>query len=151
MSGERSDIAKEAGKAIKITSKAQGCILYIEDNPDNVALMEVILANIPGYHLHTAHTAELGLVMALKEKPDLVLMDINLPGMNGIEALGELRRQEETQDIPAIAISAAATAHEVEKGLEAGFVAYLTKPFDIQEMLNTIEGVLLDRDALAKS
>lgn len=155
LSGERSvspsDIAKEAGKATKIVSKAKGRILYIEDNPDNIALMEIILENIPGYELHTAQTAELGLVMALKDKPDLVLMDINLPGMNGIEALGELRRQKETRDIPAIAISAAATVREVERGLEAGFLAYITKPFDIQEMLHTIEGELLDRDARANT
>jgi len=121
VSGERSDIAKEAGKAINISGKAKGCILYIEDNPDNVALMEVILDNIPGYHLLTAHTAELGLVMALKEKPDLILMDINLPGMNGIEALGELRRQVETRDIPAIAISAAATAQRSRKRTRSRF------------------------------
>lgn len=121
-----------------------GKVLYVEDNPANINLMETILANVPGVELETAHTAELGLAAATRDRPDLILMDINLPGMNGIEALAELRRNTKTRDIPVIAISAASLPREVQQGMEAGFLAYLTKPFDVSELLNTVSDVLLN-------
>lgn len=119
-----------------------GKVLYIEDNLANVALMETILHNVPGVKLEIAHTAELGLAMAIKISPDLILMDINLPGMNGIEALAELRRHDGTRHIPAIAISADAMPSEVQQGMEAGFLAYMTKPLDVAELIVTVSGVL---------
>ncbi|MBF0248579.1 MAG: response regulator [Alphaproteobacteria bacterium] len=119
-----------------------GRVVYIEDNPANISLMETLLGHIPGIELKVAHTAELGIVLIHDVMPDLVLMDINLPGMNGIEALGVLRADPATAGIPVIAISAAAMHADVAKGKAAGFEAYLTKPFNIPEMLATIEGML---------
>ncbi|MFC1673381.1 ATP-binding protein [Pseudomonadota bacterium] len=119
-----------------------GRVLYVEDNPANIELMETILATVPGIDLTCVHTAELGLAAALKDHPDLILMDINLPGMNGFEALAELRARDETQSIPVIAISAACLPRDIQEGLDAGFRAYLTKPFNVAELTRTVTGVL---------
>jgi signal transduction histidine kinase len=113
-------------------------VLYIEDNPANLHLMRAILAQAKGLHLISAHNAELGLVAAETEGPDIILMDINLPGMNGIEALRMLRQQEATRGIPVIAVSAAAMQHDIDKAMTAGFDAYLTKPIDVAGCLATI-------------
>jgi CheY-like chemotaxis protein len=74
-------------------------------------------------------------------------MDINLPGMSGFEALEKLKRQPETQDIPVIALSAAAMSKDIQKGIQAGFFAYLTKPFVIDDLLNTIDQALAARQS----
>ena len=140
-SGRKQDV----GETIKQlpSSEITSTILYIEDNPANTYLMETILADVAAVQLKTAHTAELGLAAAMKNRPDLILMDINLPGMNGIKALAELRSHEETRNIPVIAISAAAMPKEVQLGMEAGFLAYLTKPFDVNELISVVSNVLL--------
>lgn len=127
-------------------SRGTGMVLYIEDNPANIILMETILDDVPGIRLETTHTAELGLAVALEKKPDLILMDINLPGMNGIEALAELRRNIETRDIPVIAISADAMPQDIENGRKAGFLDYLTKPFNVTELINKVSDVLSNGD-----
>ncbi|MBF0251882.1 MAG: GAF domain-containing protein [Alphaproteobacteria bacterium] len=119
-----------------------GRIVYVEDNPANIALMQSILRHIDGLELTAVHTAELGLEVIRTERPDLVLMDINLPGMSGIEALARMREDETMKDIPTIAISAAAMPSEVQAGLDAGFLAYLTKPFNVAEMLGVIKDIL---------
>ncbi|PCI42316.1 MAG: hypothetical protein COB46_00825 [Rhodospirillaceae bacterium] len=118
---------------------SEASILYIEDNPANLDLMKVIVANMDGPHLLTAHNAEVGVVMAQQHQPRLILMDINLPGMNGIEAMQVLSRQLDTRHIPVIAISAAASMKDIELGLQAGFKAYLTKPFNIPEVIEAIQ------------
>ena len=117
-------------------------VLYIEDNPANLRLIESVLSNVENLNLISTHTAELGLVMAENERPDLILMDINLPGMSGIEAIKILQDQVLTKDIPVIAISAAAMKHDIESALEAGVTAYLTKPINVRECLNMIEDAL---------
>ncbi|MBF0247077.1 MAG: response regulator [Alphaproteobacteria bacterium] len=119
-----------------------GRVIYIEDNPANVMLMQSILSHIPGVELQVAHTAELGIALIQQDPPNLVLMDINLPGMSGIEALGLLRQDAKTRDLPVVAISAAAMPRDIEKGLAAGFTSYLTKPFDVPEMLEVVKGIL---------
>jgi|GEM_PF-2247903 len=139
--------ADEASSLAGTTYRMAGSVLYIEDNPANIQLMEGILEHIPDIKLDSAHTAELGLASAKMNRPDLILMDINLPGMNGIEAFQELRRRSELSDIPVIAISAAAMPSDIERGLKAGFLAYLTKPFDVAEVLKAVEGVLMDKNA----
>ncbi|MCR4379249.1 MAG: PAS domain S-box protein [Rhodospirillales bacterium] len=137
--------ASQAGKKQPVTDSKKGLILYIEDNPDNIALMEYIVANLTGIGLKTAHTAELGIAIAIRDKPDLILMDINLPGMNGYEALAELRRHEKTLEIPVFAISADAMPGEVQRGKEAGFLAYLTKPINVADLTATITDVFSRR------
>lgn len=114
-------------------------VLYVEDNPANLQLMETIFTRMDGLSLVSAPNAEIGLLMAEDRQPDLILMDINLPGMNGVEALGELRRNDKTKDIPVVAVTARAMRKDIEAGLAAGFRAYLTKPFNIQKLVETIE------------
>jgi len=114
-------------------------VLYIEDNPANLQLMETIIDRMDGISLISAHNAELGMSMAEEHQPGLILMDINLPGMDGIAAMKVLSQQEETKDIPVIALSAAAMKNDIERGMAAGFKGYLSKPFKVQEIIETIE------------
>jgi len=116
--------------------------LYVEDNLANLALIEQILGSVPNLDLISTHTAELGIEMAEAQSPDLVLMDINLPGMDGVEALGRLKSIEGTSHIPVIAITAAAMPDDVAKGNEAGFHTYLTKPLQIDELIRAIRQAL---------
>ena len=115
-----------------------GKILYVEDTESNVSLMRLIIKRMEGFTLLHAPTAELGIPMAIKEHPDLILMDIDLPGMNGIAALEVLRQNKETCDIPVIAISAAVMSRDVESIKAAPFDAFISKPFNIQEIPITI-------------
>jgi CheY-like chemotaxis protein len=117
-------------------------ILYIEDNPSNLALMEAVIARIPKLAMLSAPNAETGLDMAKSHLPDLILMDINLPGMDGVEALNKLRSQDKTKNIPVIALTAAAMPHEIERGIEAGFEQYVTKPIKITEVLDAFNRYL---------
>ena len=117
-------------------------ILYIEDNVLNLTLMRTIVENIEGINLVSAETAELGLDMVKADEPDLILMDINLPGMDGFEALALLKKDPTTTHIPVVAVTAAATPEDREKGLELGFLKYLTKPFNIDEVVDVIRSSL---------
>jgi signal transduction histidine kinase/CheY-like chemotaxis protein len=117
-------------------------ILYIEDNPDNMRLMEVIIEQINNTSLLLAYNAEQGIDLARQEIPDLILMDINLPGMNGVEALKILHNTEETNHIPVIAVTSAALPIEIESGLKAGFVDYITKPLDVSTLVKVINETL---------
>lgn len=118
--------------------KIVGRVLYVEDNPDNIQLMETILSQVDGLQVEAAYTAEQGIAAAQSNPPNLILMDINLPGMNGLEALAELRACDKTRDIPVIAISASVMAHDVQRGLDAGFAAYLPKPLDISQVMQAV-------------
>lgn len=114
-------------------------ILYVEDNPVNVHLMQSIISRIPNVTLTTAHNAEIGVELAEQEEPDLILMDINLPGMNGFKAMTVLQENPKTRTIPVVAISAASMPDEIEQGKQAGFRAYLTKPIQIDKTLAAIK------------
>jgi len=114
-------------------------VLYVEDNPANMRLVEQLLKTFPNIELAGAETAEDGLAMAQQSVPDLILMDINLPGMNGYEALVELKKIDMTKDVPVVAISANALASDVEKGIDAGFADYITKPINLQAFFLTIK------------
>jgi len=113
-------------------------ILYVEDNPANLKLVNTILGRLPGFVVLSAADAETGLELVRRHHPDVVLLDINLPGMGGYEALAELRSSPLTSNIPIIAVTADAMPHDVEQGMEAGFFAYLTKPLEMHELLATI-------------
>ena len=121
-------------------------ILYIEDNPENVILMEAIISQLDNVQMITAYNATLGFDVATSKKPDLILMDINLPGMNGIQALKLLLRTEETRDIPVIAITSNNTPRDIDAGLRAGFKAYVTKPIKVPEFIRTIKKFIDDID-----
>ena len=150
ISGNQEDVKKKpkaAGMADPITDRKVDdgpvrTVLYVEDNPQNMWLMENMIGRIANTKLLTAYNAELGLDLAISKTPDLILMDINLPGMNGLEALKQLQKITETKDIPVIAITAAAMHEEVEAGLKAGFKDYITKPINVPEFIRTIEKIL---------
>ncbi len=114
-------------------------VLYIEDNPANLMLMEKIIERMSGAKLISAHNAELGLEMADAQNPDIILMDLNLPGMDGYEALERLKINEKTSSIPVIAVTAQATKSDITRGRHAGFVSYITKPILVPELIKTIE------------
>ncbi len=117
-------------------------LLYIEDNPANLRLIEQVAAKLGHCRLLSAHNAELGLALARQHRPDLVLLDINLPGMDGYAALRELRRDPATAAIPVIAVTANAMPDDRDRALAAGFDDYLAKPIDIRRALEAMSGAL---------
>ncbi len=119
-------------------------VVYIEDNPANVAFMQELCGLLDGVRLMVAGTAEAGLSLVERERPDLIVMDINLPGMSGRQALVELKRQPSTGKIPIIALSAAASERDRREGTHAGFDAYLTKPVNVDQFLSTVQLLLED-------
>ena len=114
-------------------------LLYVEDNPANLKLVEQLIARRTDIRLITAVDGNLGIQLARAEHPDVILMDINLPGISGIEALKILRDDTATAKIPVVALSANAMPRDIEKGLEAGFFRYLTKPIKLNKLMDTLE------------
>lgn len=106
-------------------------LLYVEDNPSNTRLVTNLLHSRQDINLINAHTGRLGLDMAVAYKPDLILLDIQLPIMDGYQVLEALKKNEQTNEIPVIAVSANAMKSDIKKGLAAGFQDYITKPLDI--------------------
>jgi PAS domain S-box-containing protein len=117
-------------------------LLYVEDNPANLKLIEQLIARRPDMRLLTARDGDLGIQLARANQPEVILMDINLPGISGIEALKILRADPATARIPIVALSANAMPRDVEKGLQAGFFRYLTKPIKVDEFMHTLDDVL---------
>jgi len=120
-------------------SPVLGKMLYVEDNPANLKLMELIIERVEGLSMISAHNAELGIELARTHKPDIIVLDINLPGMDGFDALKQINSMPETHDTPVLALSAAATNKDIEKGIEAGFLRYLTKPIQVDEVVSAIK------------
>ncbi len=116
-------------------------VLIIEDNEKNLKLVRDVL-QVKGYDTIEAGSAEDGLVLAAARMPDLVLMDIQLPGMNGIDALRALRADPATAGIPVIAVTASVMQQDRKHITEAGFDAYLGKPLDLKEFLATVKRIL---------
>jgi CheY-like chemotaxis protein len=121
----------------------QPTMLYVEDNPANLALVEQLIARRGDLKLLTAIDAHLGIELARAYLPDVILMDINLPGISGYGALKLLRDDPATAHIPVLALSANAMPRDIEKGLEAGFFRYLTKPIRVHEFMNALDVALL--------
>jgi len=119
-------------------------IIYVEDNPANLRLVESILHAIEGIELITAQESYLGHELIKLHTPDLIMLDINMPGMNGFELLEMLKQSPATRNIPVIAISANAMQTDVEKGLKAGFIEYITKPIVVSNLLETINACLVE-------
>ena len=120
---------------------ANELILIVEDNEHNQKLASDVL-RFKGYRVLVAPTAEDGIPMALKEKPDLVLMDIHLPGMNGIEALAKLRSDPDTKAIPVFAFTASVMPQDRKEITSAGFDGFLSKPINLKEFLETINAAM---------
>jgi PAS domain S-box-containing protein len=117
-------------------------LLYVEDNPANLMLVEDLVARRPDLRMLSARDGSSGIEIARARQPDLILMDINLPGISGIAALRILAEDLLTAHIPVIALSANAMPHDIEKGLEAGFFRYLTKPIKVNEFMDTLDAAL---------
>jgi len=117
-------------------------VLYVEDNPANMKLVEQIIARRPDLRLLSATTGTLGIELAHANQPDVILMDIKLPDINGIDALKLLRKDPATEHIPVVAISANAMPHDIEGGLKEGFFRYITKPIKLNEFTDTLNAAL---------
>ena len=117
-------------------------LLYVEDNPANLALVEQLIARRSDLKLLTAIDAHLGIDLARTCQPDVILMDINLPGISGFGALRILHDDPLTGHIPVMALSANAVPRDVEKGLQAGFFRYLTKPIKVVEFMEALDVAL---------
>lgn len=121
---------------------ARRLIVYVEDNPSNVAFMHDLLGDFENVELLTATSAEVGIQLIRERRPAVVIMDINLPGMSGIEALSHLQQWPETRDIPVVALSAAAMVGEARRIERAGFRNYLTKPVRVGQLTEVLERLL---------
>ena len=117
-------------------------LLYVEDNPANLQLVEELITRRPDLRLLSAADGNLGIALAREFLPEVILMDINLPGINGIEAMNILRADPATARIPIVAISANAMPSDIKKGLEAGFFRYLTKPIVVSEFMDALSVAL---------
>jgi len=120
---------------------ADALILIVEDNHNNKKLLRDVLRH-HGYRVAEAESAEQGNALAGELLPALILMDIQLPGMNGIEALALLRADTHTQHIPVVAVTASAMDQDRARIMAAGFNAYQRKPISVKELLRTVEALL---------
>ncbi len=131
------------GEVDALSSGTRLRVLYVEDNPANRALVSDIIRQWrPNLDLVCEGCAEEGLQAALSQHPDLILMDINLPGLSGLDALELLREFDDLRDIPVIAVSADAMPDQIEKSLQAGFLNYVTKPLNIEQFLAALDHAL---------
>ncbi|HEY0487939.1 MAG TPA: ATP-binding protein [Telluria sp.] len=121
---------------------ARRTVLYVEDNPANLKLVEEIVRFRSDLRLISAQDGHLGIEMARRHAPDLILMDINLPMVNGVEAMRMLRNDPRTSHIPVIALTANAMPRDIERGIAAGFFRYLTKPINIDEFTDAVDSTL---------
>jgi signal transduction histidine kinase/CheY-like chemotaxis protein len=134
-----------SAKALPLADKTDAkpaTLLYVEDNPANMTLVEHIIQEHTRMKMLGAHYGQLGITLARTHQPDVILMDIDLPDISGVDALKILNRDPATRHIPIMALSANAMPHDIERGLEAGFFRYLTKPVRINELLNALDDAL---------
>jgi len=126
---------------------ARRIVLYVEDNPANMLLVEQLIERRPELYLLKAINGAEGIAMALAHQPQVILLDINLPGISGIQVLKLLQQDEETAHIPVVAVSANAMPGDIEAGLAAGFFRYITKPIQINEFMNALDEALKTTEA----
>ncbi len=139
-SGIRSDALADEGLASASTPRHS--VLCVEDNPANLLLVSRLLARRSDIVLHSAKDGRRGIELARLMRPDVILMDINLPGISGLETMQILATDPETARIPVIAVSANAMARDIQKGLQAGFFRYLTKPIKVDGFMEAIDTAL---------
>ncbi len=135
-----------AGKPVLVPLSATApvrTLLYVEDNPANLMLVEDLIARRPDLRLLSAVNGDLGIKVARHAQPDVILMDINLPGIRGTKAMKLLHADPATAHIPIIALTASAMPSDIEKGLEGGFFDYLTKPINVVAFMKTLDAALL--------
>ena len=120
-------------------------VLYVEDNPANLRLVSQLLSRRPQVLLLTAHAPSLGLELAATHHPDLVLLDINLPGMDGYAVLRKIRELPDMMDLPVVALTANAMPSDIERGKRAGFTEYLTKPLNVTRFYDVLDALISQR------
>jgi signal transduction histidine kinase/CheY-like chemotaxis protein len=131
----------EVAEEVPMMSRTRS-VLYVEDNLDNLKLVQRILAHRPGVRLFTAMQGSLGLDLARQHRPDLILLDVHLPDLNGLKVLQKLQASPATRRIPVVVLSADATARQMERLRAAGAREYLTKPIDVPRFLEIVDDVL---------
>ena len=137
-----SDYLQAATRKFIPMPSRQSVVLYVEDNLANLKLIEQLLARCPDIQLLTAKNAQDGIALAIGCVPDVILMDINLPGISGIDAMRILNQNPITAHIPIVALSANAMPMDVANGLSAGFFKYLTKPINVVALMETLNFTL---------
>jgi CheY-like chemotaxis protein len=120
-------------------------VLYVEDNDDNVYMLKMRLELLDDFEVVTAEDGEKGCAMALAERPDIILMDLEMPLVDGWEATRRLKNHPQTRDIPIIALSAHALAGSRERALAAGCDEFDTKPVEFERLVATVRRLLADR------
>jgi len=134
---------EEAKLSSKVSRKiSEISVLCVEDNPANMALLAQLVSLRPNLRLLCATNGEDGIKLAQSDQPTIIFLDINLPGISGIEVMKFLRADRSTAHIPIVAISANATANDIDKGIDAGFFAYMTKPIVLNHFMNTLDMAL---------
>lgn len=141
---EQTVLTAAAATPAPSTEAAQYTVLYIEDNPSNLRLVAQLLIQRKHIRLITAHTPELGIELATVHQPDLILLDINMPNMDGYQVLKVFKEDAQLKNIPVIAITANAMTRDIERGKAAGFNDYLTKPLDVPHFYGVIDRMLND-------
>jgi len=138
---DHADRQEGTGPAAEPSADDAAChtVLYIEDSPANLRLVAQILGRRRHVRLLTAHTSDLGIELARSRRPELVLMDLCMPDMDGFQVLEVLRAEATLRDVPVIAVTANAMPADIERGRAAGFSDYLTKPIDVSEFLETVD------------
>lgn len=126
----------------QVATAAQYTVLYVEDNPANLALVEQLIARRPGVRFLSAADASIGIAFARSHLPDVVLMDIHLPGISGLDAMKILRTDPRTANIPIIALSANAVPRDIQHGIQAGFMDYVTKPIKVSTFMRALDSAL---------
>jgi CheY-like chemotaxis protein len=121
-------------------------VLYIEDNPANLELVRNIFATLNDVTMFEATDGATGLLLAKQYRPDLIILDINLPDLNGFDVRQQLKDDPDLAATPMLALSAGALPRDVERGIEAGFFRYLTKPLDVAAFLVAIDAALASRE-----
>lgn len=143
LAAQAEGVAAEVQEAHTVPDEGEPqLILYVEDNPANLRLVEEIVRFRSDLRLLSAHDGHVGLSLARAHQPAIILMDLNLPGMSGIEVLRQLRADPLTAGIPVIALTANAMQRDIERGMAAGFTRYLTKPIDIDRFTDAINSTL---------
>jgi len=142
--GDAGEISSQLSQPMDKSNAVRRTLLYVEDNPANLNLVEQLIERRSDLKLLIATTGRDGVKMAQEELPDLIVMDINLPDISGLEALKLLQALPQTVRIPIIALSANAAPHDIEKGLSAGFLRYVTKPIKLNEFMDALD-VILDK------
>lgn len=147
LESEPCEVKESEAKGISIDAKqpeieAEHVVLYIEDNPANLKLVAELLGYRKHIHLLTAHTPQLGIELAMARRPKLILLDINMPGMDGYQVLQTFKNNADLKSTPIVALTANVMARDIDRGINAGFTDYLTKPLDIPRFYNVVDQLL---------